>query len=85
MVAGGTVTRRSSAVFVHPSLTRTVTPLPALVGPDGPEFEPVAVWDQAHENVESYLKVFGRPKQVAAWREGRPYVAEVRANAEAAI
>jgi len=27
--------------------------------------------------VENYLKVFGRPEQVMAWREGMPYVAEL--------
>ena len=27
------------------------------------------------DSVENYLKVFGRPEQIAAWREGRPYVA----------
>jgi hypothetical protein len=37
----------------------------------------VSVWDQAARNVEEYLQVFGRPEQVAAWREGRPYVAEL--------
>jgi flavonol synthase len=35
--------------------------------------------------VENYLKVFGRkvfgrPAQVAAWREGKPYVAELAEN-----
>ena len=29
---------------------------------------------------EDYLKVFGRPAQVAAWREGKPYVAELAEN-----
>jgi len=30
-------------------------------------------------NVEEYLRVFGRPEQLAAWRENRPHIAEVTA------
>jgi hypothetical protein len=30
--------------------------------------------------VENYLRVFGRPEQVAAWRESRPYVAPLAEN-----
>ncbi|GAA5702585.1 2OG-Fe(II) oxygenase [Streptomyces avermitilis] len=76
VVAGGSVTRRSSAVFVHPSLDTVVEPLPAFADPDGSDFEPVSVWERASGNVEEYLQVFGRPEQLAAWRENRPYVAE---------
>ncbi|WP_217551745.1 2-oxoglutarate and iron-dependent oxygenase domain-containing protein [Streptomyces sp. GbtcB6] len=79
VVAGGSVTRRSSAVFVHPSLDTVVEPLPAFADPDGSDFEPVSVWERASGNVEEYLRVFGRPEQLAAWRENRPYVAEVSA------
>ncbi|MFE4965851.1 2-oxoglutarate and iron-dependent oxygenase domain-containing protein [Streptomyces sp. NPDC056660] len=79
VVAGGSVTRRSSAVFVHPSLDTVVEPLPAFADPDGSDFEPVSVWERASGNVEEYLRVFGRPEQLAAWRENRPYVAEVTA------
>jgi len=79
VVAGGSVTRRSSAVFVHPSLDTVVEPLPAFADPDGSDFEPVSVWERASSNVDEYLRVFGRPKQVAAWRENRAYVAEVTA------
>ncbi|MFD3586103.1 2-oxoglutarate and iron-dependent oxygenase domain-containing protein [Streptomyces sp. NPDC058683] len=79
VVAGGSVTRRSSAVFVHPSLDTVVEPLPAFADPDGSDFEPVSVWERASGNVEEYLRVFGRPEQLAAWREKRPYVAEVTA------
>ncbi|MFE5086814.1 2-oxoglutarate and iron-dependent oxygenase domain-containing protein [Streptomyces mirabilis] len=79
VVAGGSVTRRSSAVFVHPSLDTVVEPLPAFADPDGSDFEPVSVWERASGSVEEYLKVFGRPEQLAAWRENRPYVAEVTA------
>ncbi|MGW2032979.1 2-oxoglutarate and iron-dependent oxygenase domain-containing protein [Streptomyces sp. NPDC001811] len=79
VVAGGSVTRRSSAVFVHPSLDTVVAPLPEFADPDGSDFEPVSVWERASGNVEEYLRVFGRPEQLAAWRENRPYVAEVTA------
>ena len=63
VVAGGTVTRRSMAVFVYPALETVV---------DG-----VRVWDHVKGRVAAYLAEYGRPDQVAAWREGRPYVAEL--------
>ena len=63
VVAGGTVTRRSMAVFVYPSLETVI---------DG-----VRVWDHVKDRVADYLAEYGRPDQVAAWREGRPYVAEL--------
>jgi flavonol synthase len=75
VVAGGTVTRRSTAVFYYPSLDSVIEPLSPFVGADGTDFEPVLLWDEVSARVEDYLKVFGRPEQVAAWREGRPYVA----------
>ncbi|MFD4530270.1 2-oxoglutarate and iron-dependent oxygenase domain-containing protein [Streptomyces sp. NPDC058470] len=77
VVAGGAVTRRSSAVFVHPGLDTVVEPLPAFADPDGSDFEPVSVWERANGRVEEYLRVFGRPEQLAARRESRPYVADV--------
>ena len=79
VVAGGSVTRRSSAVFVHPGLDTVVEPLPPFADPDGSDYEPVSVWERAQGNVEEYLRVFGRPEQLEAWRENRPYVAEVTA------
>ena len=63
VVAGGTVTRRSMAVFVYPALETVI---------DG-----VRVWDHVKDRVADYLAEYGRPDQVAAWREGRPYVAEL--------
>ena len=63
VVAGGTVTRRSMAVFVYPGLETVI---------DG-----VRVWDHVKDRVSDYLAEYGRPDQVAAWREGRPYVAEL--------
>jgi flavonol synthase len=66
VVAGGTVTRRSMAVFVHPALEAEV---------DG-----VRVWDHVKDRVAGYLAEYGRPEQVTAWREGRPYVAELAEN-----
>lgn len=77
VVSGGSVTRRSSGVFLYPTLDTVVEPLPPFADPDESDFEPVSVWEQASGNVQDYLKVFGRPEQVAAWREGRPYIAEV--------
>jgi len=77
VVAGGTVTRRSSAVFIYPSLETVVEPLAAFGDAGGSAFEPVAVGDQQERAVEAYLDEYGRPEQIAAWREGRPYVAEV--------
>ncbi|MGD0698497.1 MAG: 2-oxoglutarate and iron-dependent oxygenase domain-containing protein [Trebonia sp.] len=81
VVAGGGVTRRSTAVFYYPSLERVLEPLPAFTEPgEETDFEPVTLWDLVKDNVQNYLKVFGRPEQVAAWREGRPYVAELAAD-----
>jgi len=75
VVAGGAVTRRSTAVFCYPDLDMVVQPLAPFVGPGGPEAGPVRVWDHVKGRVEDYLREFGRPEQVAAWRDGRPYVA----------
>ncbi|MFC4588392.1 2-oxoglutarate and iron-dependent oxygenase domain-containing protein [Sphaerisporangium corydalis] len=77
VVAGGTVTRRSTGVFWHPSLDTVIEPLAPFVGDEGTDHEPTLLWDQAKGQVEEYLQVFGRPDQIAAWREGRPYVAEL--------
>jgi flavonol synthase len=79
VVAGGSVTRRSTAVFYYPSLDTVVEPLPPFATDDS-DYEPVLLWDDVGDSVEDYLKVFGRPEQVAAWREGRPYVAELAEN-----
>lgn len=75
VIAGGMETRRSSAVFIYPSLETVVEPLPAFAGPSG--FAPVSVGDSQARAVEEYMAEYGRPDQIAAWREGRPYVAEV--------
>ena len=77
VVAGGTVTRRSTAVFCYPSLQTVVEPLAPFVGPQGPAEEPVLVWDHVKARVENYLEEYGRPEQIAAWREGRAYVASL--------
>jgi flavonol synthase len=94
VVAGGTMTRRSTAVFCHPSLETVVEPLPqfadgsAAQGPLSPraasrrqnaeaDAEPVLIFDHVAGRVEDYLRRYGRPDQIAAWREGRPYVAEL--------
>ncbi|MCK9878129.1 isopenicillin N synthase family oxygenase [Frankia sp. Ag45/Mut15] len=77
VVAGGGVTRRSTGIFFHPSLDTVLEPLAEFVGADGTDFEPVVLGEIDETNVEDYLRVFGRPEQVAAWREGRPYVSEL--------
>ena len=40
----------------------------------------VRVWDHVKDRVADYLAEYGRPDQVAAWRDGRPYVAELAEN-----
>ena len=77
VIAGGTMTRRSTAVFCYPSLETVVGPVEPFGAPAGGQYEPVSVWDHVKGRAEDYLSEYGRPDQVAAWREGRPYVAEV--------
>ncbi|SBW28892.1 2OG-Fe(II) oxygenase family protein [Protofrankia symbiont of Coriaria ruscifolia] len=77
VAAGGTVTRQSTGVFYHPSLDTVLEPLPTFVGADGTDFEPALLGELIENGVEDYLKIFGRPGQVAAWREGRPYVSDL--------
>jgi isopenicillin N synthase-like dioxygenase len=81
VVAGGTVTRRSTAVFVYPALDTVVQPLaqfaPLVADCDA---EPILVWDHVKNRVASYLAEYGRPEQIAAWRDGTPYVAEFAEN-----
>lgn len=66
VVAGGTVTRRSTAVFVYPALDKVVGS--------------TLVWDHVKDRVADYLAEYGRPDQIAAWRDGQPYVAELAEN-----
>jgi flavonol synthase len=82
VVAGGTVTRRSTAVFVYPALETVVQPLgPFAEGSSGSsELEPVLVWDHVKDRVADYLAAYGRPEQIAAWRDGTPYVADLAEN-----
>src|SRR6516165_4256155 len=85
VVAGGSVTRRSTAVFVYPALETVVERLgPFAAGSSGSSgssgFEPVPVWDQVKDRVADYLATYGRPEQIAAWRDGTPYVAELAQN-----
>jgi flavonol synthase len=75
VLAGGTVTRRSTAVFVYPALETAVEPLEPFAA--GSEFPPVLVWDHVKDRVAGYLAEYGRPEQIAAWRDGTPYVAEL--------
>jgi flavonol synthase len=81
VVAGGTAKRRSVAVFYYPGLDQVLEPLAPFVEPgEETDYEPVTGWELVEDRVENYLKVFGRPDQVAAWREGKPYVAGLAAN-----
>ena len=77
VVVGGTVSRLSSGMFWHPRVDTVIQPLAPFVGPEGPEYDPVVVWDTIKDGVKDYLDVFGRPDQVSAWQEARPYVAAV--------
>ncbi len=81
VVAGGTRKRRSVAIFYYPGLEQVLEPLAPFVDPgEETDYEPVTQWELLKDGVENYLKVFGRPEQVAAWREGKPYVAELAEN-----
>jgi flavonol synthase len=81
VVAGGSARRRSVAVFYYPGLEQVLEPLPPFVEPgEETDYEPVTQWDLVKDGVENYLKVFGRPAQVTAWREGTPYVADLAEN-----
>ena len=53
-------------------------PLPGFATGSG--CEPVPVWDHAKDRVADYLAEYGRPEQITAWRDGRPYVAELAEN-----
>jgi flavonol synthase len=75
VIAGGTDTRRSTAVFCYPGLDTVVAPLEPFAADEGAADEGILVWDHVSRRVEDYLKEFGRPDQVAAWREGRAYLA----------
>ncbi len=77
VVAGGTVTRRSIAVFVYPSLDVVVEPFGPWADSDQ---GPLLVWDSVKDRVADYLRLYGRPDQVAAWRDGQPYVADLAEN-----
>lgn len=81
VVAGGTVTRRSTAVFVYPALDTVVAPLKAFAPLVADcDAEPVLVWDHVKNRVADYLAEYGRPEQIAAWYEDRPYVADLAEN-----
>jgi flavonol synthase len=81
VVAGGTVTRRSTAVFVYLTLQTMVAPLAPFRADSGAELVgAVRVWDQVKDRVADYLTEYGRPEQIAAWREGQPYVADLAEN-----
>ena len=69
------------AVFYYPALDQVLEPLAPFVEPgEETDYEPVTQWELVRDRVEDDLKVFGRPAQVAAWRDGRPYVADLAEN-----
>ena len=69
---------RQNALMVTPSLLRSMA---VFVYPDlGAVIDGVRVWDHVKGRVAAYLAEHGRPDQVAAWQEGRPYVAELADN-----
>ena len=81
VVAGGTVTRRSTAVFVYPALETVVAPLAPFPAESSAELVgAVRVWDHVKDRVADYLAEYGRPEQIAAWRDGQPYVADLAEN-----
>ncbi len=67
VVAGGTVTRRSTAVFVYPALETMVGSLkpfaPFAADCHG---EPILVWDHVKDRLAGYLAEYGRPEHIAA-------------------
>ncbi len=75
VVAGGTMKRRSTAVFCYPGLEKVIAPLEPFTSSADADYQPVAVWDHVKGRAEDYLAEYGRPDQVAAWREGTAYVA----------
>jgi flavonol synthase len=81
VVAGGAQKRRSVAIFYYPGLEQVLEPLAPFVEPgEETDYEPVTQWELVRDRVDNYLKVFGRPEQVTAWREGKPYVADLAEN-----
>ena len=46
----------------------------------GGDDEPVSVWDHVKGRAEDYLSEYGRPDQIAAWRDSKPYVAALSEN-----
>ena len=75
------MTRRSTAVFVYPALETLVAPLaPFAADADAELVGAVRVWDHVKDRVANYLAEYGRPEQIAAWRDGQPYVADLAEN-----
>jgi hypothetical protein len=74
-------TSRAPAVFVYPALETMVAPLAPFRADSGAEqVAAVRVWDHVKDRVGDYLTEYGRPEQIAAWRDGQPYVADMAEN-----
>ncbi len=68
-------------MFCYPALEAVVRPAEPFAGQAGGGYQPVAVWDHVSRRVDDYLDDYGRPEQIAAWREGKPYVAALSETA----
>jgi flavonol synthase len=75
VVAGGADTRRSIAVFCYPELSTVLGPAAPFLATAAATEQPVPIWDHVKSRAEDYLAEYGRPEQIAAWRDGTPYVA----------
>jgi hypothetical protein len=71
-------------VFVYPELQTVVEPLAPVASvassASGSDLGPVLVWDHVKDRVADYRAAYGRPEQIAAWRDGTPYVADLAEN-----
>jgi hypothetical protein len=65
-------------VFVYPALETVVEPLAPFAADS--DLGRVLVWDHVKDRVADYLAAYGRPDQIAAWRDGTPYVAGLAEN-----
>ena len=77
VIAGGTDTRRSTAVFCYPSLDMTVQPLAPFVGADGPAEPGVLVWDHVSSGCRTTWRSSAArirsPRGARASRTWRPW------------
>lgn len=78
VIAGGQLQRHSTAAFYSPGFETVVGPIPELLAPGEEVYhDAFSIWDQTRDLVTDYLRVFGRPEQVAAYQQRQPFVADV--------